>query len=189
MPLDRLSSGDLLKYQGTSSLAVDVLPAVVVQVVLVGRERRRGQTDQRGDKDDCDDSLLFHDEYTPLPITGSSQCASAISPDPVALLYRRTLRPSGSRFVRHIRRDRRQCAERSPGHAETEIPAARGAAGISAGIFAKVHQGMSANDEGLELFQKVVAVIRIDFQRDRLGEIQAENAQYGFAVDNMSTYA
>jgi len=47
----------------------------------------------------------------------------------------------------------------------------------------------SADDEGLELFDQVVAMIGINFQGDRLGEIQAEDAQDGLTVYDMAADA
>ena len=46
-----------------------------------------------------------------------------------------------------------------------------------------------ADDEGLELFHEVVAMIGIDLKGDRLGKIQTEDAQNGLAIYDMATYA
>ena len=47
----------------------------------------------------------------------------------------------------------------------------------------------SADNEGLELLQQIIAVIGIDFQRDRFGKIQAENTQDGLAINHMAANA
>ena len=39
------------------------------------------------------------------------------------------------------------------------------------------------DDEGFDFFEKFCAVLRMCFQADRLGKIQAENAHDGFGVD------
>ena len=47
----------------------------------------------------------------------------------------------------------------------------------------------SADDEGLELFDQIIAMVGIDFQGDRLGKIQAEDAQDGLAIHHMAAHA
>ena len=47
----------------------------------------------------------------------------------------------------------------------------------------------SSDDEGLQLFHQIIAVIGIDLKRDRLGKIQAEDAQNGLAVYHMAADA
>ena len=43
-----------------------------------------------------------------------------------------------------------------------------------------------ADDEGLDFFHQILAIICINFQCDRFGEIQTEDAQNGFAIHNMA---
>ena len=47
----------------------------------------------------------------------------------------------------------------------------------------------SADDEGLQIFHQIIAVIGIHFQSDRLGKIQAEDAQDGLSVYHMTAHA
>ena len=46
-----------------------------------------------------------------------------------------------------------------------------------------------ADDEGLELFDQIVAMIGINFQGDRLGQIQAEDTQDGLTINNVTADA
>ena len=46
-----------------------------------------------------------------------------------------------------------------------------------------------ADDEGLELFDQIIAMIGINFQSDRLGKIQAEDAQDGLTIYDMAADA
>ena len=46
-----------------------------------------------------------------------------------------------------------------------------------------------ADNEGLELFHQILAVVGIDFQRDGSGKIQAEDAQDLLAVYHMTAHA
>ena len=43
----------------------------------------------------------------------------------------------------------------------------------------------SADDEGLELFHEIFAVIGVNLQGDWLGEVEAEDAEDGFSVDDV----
>ena len=43
-----------------------------------------------------------------------------------------------------------------------------------------------ADDEGLELFDQIVAMIGVNFQGDRLGQIQAEDTQDGLTIYNVT---
>ena len=47
----------------------------------------------------------------------------------------------------------------------------------------------SADDVGLQFLEEIIAMIRIDLERDRLGQIQAEDAQNRFPIHDMTTYA
>ena len=46
-----------------------------------------------------------------------------------------------------------------------------------------------ADDKGLELLDQIVAMIGVNFQGDRLGEIQAEDTQDGLAVNYVAANA
>lgn len=47
----------------------------------------------------------------------------------------------------------------------------------------------SANDEWLQLFHQIVTVVGVNLEGDRLGKIQAENAQNGLAIHDVTAYA
>ena len=44
----------------------------------------------------------------------------------------------------------------------------------------------STDNEGLEFFHQIIAVVGIDLQRDGLGQIQTENAQDGLPIHDMT---
>ena len=47
----------------------------------------------------------------------------------------------------------------------------------------------SADDERLELFHQIFAVVGVDLQRDGLGEVEAEDAQNRLSVHHVTAHA